>query len=342
MKKKSKNISIITKIFWFINYIVAILLLLGYILPYFSPKLLSKFNVLSLAVPALIFINFLFLVFWIIKINRKFFLSFFVLAIGYLISTPLYKFSNNKLKSNDSISLMSYNVRLFNAYNWFKDKTIPQKIKHFIEKENPDIICFQEFHPKGNSLFSYPYKYIKTSDAKKKFGQAIFSKYKIINSGSLNFSHTQNNAIFVDILKNRDTLRIYNLHIESLGLNPNKENFGQKDKEKILNRISREFQKQQNQVEKILAHQKQCSYPILLAGDFNNTAYSWTYKNLKGNFKDSFLEGGKGFGKTYSVRGIPLRIDFIFTDKILKINQHKNYTIKYSDHYPIMVTIGLD
>jgi endonuclease/exonuclease/phosphatase family metal-dependent hydrolase len=337
-----KNKSFFLQFIWFTNYVVAILLLLGYLLPYFSPKLLSKLNVLSLAVPPLIFINFLFFLFWIIKLKRKFLLSAIILVIGYFFSTPLYKFSENTRKSSDKIYLMNYNVRLFNQYNWIKDDSIPIKIKKFIEKENPDILCFQEFHPHGDALFNFPYKYIKTSDSKNKFGQAIYSKYRIVNQGSLNFKNTQNNAIFIDFVKKRDTIRLYNLHIESLGLNPNKENFGQKNKEKILNRISEEFKKQQVQVEKIIEHQKKCKYPILVSGDFNNTAYSWTYRTLKSDFKDSFLEAGKGFGRTFSLKGLPLRIDFIFADKILKINQHKNYSVKHSDHYPIMATIGLD
>ncbi len=338
MKKKS----IFEQLIRFVNYIFAILLLLGYLLPYFSPKLLSKLNVLSLVVPALILFNFLFLLYWLFQLKKQFLLSLFVLIIGYFISTPLYKISSKTQKSSDELKIMSYNVRLFNAYNWIDDALIPKKIKRFVETENPDVICFQEFHPSGTNLFHYPYHYIKTNDKNKKFGQAIYSKFKIINQGSLDFEHTQNNAIFVDILKKRDTIRIYNLHIESLGLNPNKENFGQQNKEKILTRIASEFQKQQDQVERILAHQKKCKYPILVGGDFNNTAYSWTYKNLKSDFKDSYLQAGKGFGRTFSLRGIPLRIDFIFADKILKINQHKNYQVKYSDHYPIMATIGLD
>lgn len=341
MKKKS----ILLKFIWFINYIIAILLLFGYLLPYFSPNFFTKLNVLSLAVPPLIVVNFLFGLFWLLKLRPQFLLSASVLILGYFISTPLYIFSFKNKKnttSNDQIRLMTYNVRLFNQYNWIKDDLIPKKIARLIKEENPDILCLQEFHPSGDSLFHYPFKFIKTTDTKKKFGQVIYSKFKIINQGSLNFKHTQNNAIFIDILKDRDTLRIYNLHIESLGLNPSKENFGQANKEKIFNRIAQGFKKQQVQVEKIIAHQKKCKYPILVAGDFNNTAYSWTYRTLKADFKDSFLEAGKGFGRTFSLKGLPMRIDFIFADKILKINQHKNYSEKYSDHYPIMATIGLD
>ena len=72
----------------------------------------------------------------------------------------------------------------------------------------------------------------------------------------------------------------------------------------------------------------------------NNTAYSWAYKNLKGDFQDSFLESGKGFGKSYNFKGFPLRIDYIFIDKDITILNHKNYGEHYSDHYPVMATVS--
>ena len=77
-----------------------------------------------------------------------------------------------------------------------------------------------------------------------------------------------------------------------------------------------------------------------MAGDLNNTAYSWAYKNTKNNLQDTFLEAGEGFGTSYKFKGFPLRIDFIFVDQKIKINTHKKYEIKYSDHYPISTTIA--
>jgi endonuclease/exonuclease/phosphatase (EEP) superfamily protein YafD len=57
--------------------------------------------------------------------------------------------------------------------------------------------------------------------------------------------------------------------------------------------------------------------------------------------KDSFLEAGSGFGKTFEIKNFPMRIDFIFVDEILNVNEHKNYSINYSDHLPILARIGL-
>lgn len=337
-----KKLTLLNKSFYIINYIFAILLLLGFVLPYISPSAFPKLALLSLTIPILFIINILFVIYWLIGKKKQVFLSSICLFIGFFVSTPFYKFKKNVKKNDSEISIMNYNVRLFNAYNWIDNKKIPEDIASFVKAENPAVLCIQEFHPIGETLFNYPYKYIKTKTQFKKFGQAIFSKYKIVNQGSLDFKNTQNNAIFVDILKNLDTIRIYNLHLESLGLNPDKENFGQKNSEKLVKRIANEFVKQQAQAQLIIDHQKKCNYPILISGDFNNTAYSWVYKTLKNNMHDSFLDAGVGFGKTFEIKRMPMRIDFIFADKIFQINEHKNYNIKYSDHMPIMATIGLE
>ncbi len=334
-----RKLSIINKLIYVINYIFAILLLIGFVLPYISPKTAPSLSVLSLSVPVLIIVNLLFVIYWLVGLKKQTLLSLFCLGIGYFSSSPLYIFSNSATKATNEISIMNYNVRLFNAYHWFKKEHIPTQIAHFITKENPDIVCVQEYSPL--SEITYPFQYIKTLKDKGKFGQAIYSKYKIINQGSLDFKHTSNNAIFVDVIKNRDTIRIYNVHFESLGLKVNKENLGQKSSEKLIERMGNEFIKQQNQVEQVVAHKNKCKYPVFISGDFNNTAYSWTYNHLITNMKDSFIEAGHGFGKTFQLKQIPLRIDFIFADKAFIFTEHKNYNLKYSDHEPIMAKIGI-
>ena len=71
-------------------------------------------------------------------------------------------------------------MRLFNVYNWIKEKGMETKIVDFIKSENPDILSFQEYHPHDNvDLSFYPYKYEKLAGQRIKYGQAIFSKYPI-------------------------------------------------------------------------------------------------------------------------------------------------------------------
>ena len=98
---------------------------------------------------------------------------------------------------------------------------------------------------------------------------------------------------------------------------------------------------QQNQTELFLKHKDQCIYPMIISGDFNNTSFSYVYKEIKGNLKDAFKESGNGFGRTFDFDFFPIRIDFILTDKRFKIQRFKTFDQHLSDHYPIMATFKL-
>ena len=79
-----------------------------------------------------------------------------------------------------------------------------------------------------------------------------------------------------------------------------------------------------------------------MTGDFNNTAYSFIYKEIIGDdLVDTFKEAGNGFGKTYDFKFFPLRIDYILSDKAFTVNGYKTYDVKLSDHYPIKATLKL-
>jgi len=336
-----KNLSFINKLMFIINNIFALLFLASFAIPFISPKTLPVLSVLSLAVPLLLFIHVLFILYWwLVGVKKQFLLSALCILLAIFFSYFPYKFSEKNVISGNNFSVMNYNVRLFNKYQWIEDDNIPQKISEFIKHNNSDILTLQELYPSTDINIDYPYKYIEYRGNKKNFGQAIYSKYKIINKGSLDFTHSNNNAIFADILRGNDTIRIYNLHLESLGIIPNKDYLGEKDSEKMIKRLSNSFVKQQDQVEKFNTHRDQCKYKIIISGDFNNTAYSWAYHKIKSDLKDTFIESGKGFGKTYDFNKYPLRIDFILVDEYFKVNKHKNFDVKYSDHFPIIAKLS--
>ncbi len=334
-----KRNSFINKFLFFINSLTAAALLLSYALPYVSPKTIPAFAVFSLFVPLLVLVNLGFLVYWLIKLHKNTLLSLVVLGMGIFVSTPLLKFSNKEVILNNDLKVMSFNVRMFNYYKWSDDITTEQQIYEFINNQNLDIIALQEFYLSNLLDIKLPYKYIKTKSATSKFGLAIYTKYPIVNTGSLNFNQSSNNTIFVDIVKNNDTIRVYNVHLESLKINPDKENFGEASSEILFNRLSNGFSKQVDQTNLILQHEYSRKGKKISCSDFNNTAYSWAYKQLATHKKDAFIESGIGMGKSFRYI-YPLRIDFILTDKNATINQFKTFNnIKLSDHYPIMTRL---
>lgn len=297
------------------------------------------------------------MIFWVlIGFKRQFTVSLFALIIGLFTAPSLYKVGANSSASYDELTIMTFNVRKFNKYKWIKSENIDSKISEFIRNEKPDILALQEYQKFEDFKVEYPYYYnhytkstnynhdskntnynrVKTYQS----GLTIFSKYQIINKGSVQYKTALSSIIFVDIIKNSDTIRIYNFHLESLGVIPDKNYFGHKDSERLFKRLNKSFKIQQIEIETLNHHIKNCKYKTIIVGDLNNTAYSWVYKNLKKNRKDSFLEAGSGFGKTYSFNSFPLRIDYIFASESISVNQHENYDVKYSDHYPVMATVS--
>lgn len=326
------------KVLYIFNGLAAFILLLSYIIPYIPPRSFPLISVLSLSVPVLIIINVLFLLFWLVFFNKKWILSALVLLLGYQQFDALFKFSGTfPAESANSFSLMSYNVRLFNHYRWINQEGLPDKMGDFIKSERPDVLCFQDYHQDGKaSLPDYPYQYESLKGKKTRSGLAVFTRFNIVNSGALDFPQSSNHAIFVDLQIKTDTVRVYNIHFQSLKISPEVETITQQDYEVLGQRISKAFVQQQDQLEILMKHIEKSPYKIVLAGDFNNTAFSYLYRKIRrAHFTDAFVQAGNGFGKTYHLSWFPLRIDFIMHDPHFKSLYFKTFTEEYSDHYPI-------
>jgi endonuclease/exonuclease/phosphatase family metal-dependent hydrolase len=334
-----KKLSLTQIIILIVNVPLALLTLLSFLSYYVAPERFVFIAFISLFIPLLILLNILFVVYWVFHLKKYVLLSLFVLLVGFKYISNLYQFEGKEVLLTDDIKIMSYNVRMFNLYQWIDDTATSQHIYDFINQKKPDILCIQEFQPSPDIDFHYPFKYVELSEQNRQFGHAIFSKYRIINSGSLNFNNSGNNAIYADILVNEDTVRVYNVHLESLKINPSEETLTQDNSERFKKRIEAAFLKQASQVRKITDHEAGVPYHAIICGDFNNTSFSWSYKQLLGDKTDAFKVAGKGFGRTFDFTW-PLRIDFILLDKSIEINHFDTYQIDYSDHYPIMANIN--
>ena len=256
---------------------------------------------MSLSVPILLIINLLFFIYWLVKLKKQFILSLFVLLIGYNQVLSFFKLSDNLERvSPDTISVMSYNVRLFNLYNWI-DSDVENDIISFINSQEPDVINMQEYRSTERfSLDKYQFQHSSLSDGNTSYGLATFSKLPIVNKGIIKSDNQSTIAIFIDVKKYSDTLRFYNIHLQSFKLESELEVLDQNNSDKILNIFDNTFKIQENQAIIISKHIEKSPYKVVGSGDFNNTAYSYVYKLLKGDLVDSFDSAGSGFGSTYN------------------------------------------
>jgi endonuclease/exonuclease/phosphatase family metal-dependent hydrolase len=337
-----KKLKFVSKIIFLVNSLAAFLLLISYILPYIPPKRFATLSVLSLGVPLLILLNVFFLAYWIIRLKKQFLLSLVVLLLGWSYISSMYKFSSSEtVEDANNITVMSFNVRLFNMLKWSPSETIKEEIVALLSSENSDILCLQEYQRSSPIKLEGYYDFNARYNPNARGGLVIFTKFPIVNSGSLEFPNTNNNAIFVDIVKQKDTIRVYNLHLQSSGINTDVEKLKKESSELLFKQVGSTFKKQQEQVQLFLEHKSRCKFKTIVTGDFNNTAYSYIYKEVKGDLVDTFKEAGNGFGRTYDFKFFPLRIDFVLVDEDFTVNGYTSYDVKLSDHYPIKAVLKL-
>ncbi len=339
---------------------------------FFSKYIKPDDNLWIIAITGLFFgeillVNFIFFIFNLLLKNKfyKIYIILFALNIFHFFTIFNYNFSNDKkVDENKSIKIISFNVHLFDVY-W--DNTTRKKLLFFLEKQNADIICLQEFYNDDTDKFPVHSKIMKFKGLKnchlkytytgKKFyhyGIATYSKYKIINRRTIKLVNSNNVCISSDLLYLGDTIRVFNLHLQSNKLNPdniekldNIENRGEikslwQNIKPTLYQMKKAYKKRNKQSEKINAEINNSPYPVLLCGDFNDVPISYTYNKITEKLTDSFRKQGSLFGKSFVKKNFSFRIDYIMHDKNFKTNSFKTYShINLSDHKPIESIISL-
>ncbi|NNJ38203.1 MAG: endonuclease/exonuclease/phosphatase family protein [Flavobacteriaceae bacterium] len=175
-----------------------------------------------------------------------------------------------------------------------------------------------------------------------KTAQAIFSKFPITSNGSLDFPNTGNNAIYADIVYEKDTLRVYNIHLESYWIRSFRSLLKKNAGVDFLKKLQYTAGKHREQARMLQAHREKSPYPSIFCGDFNQTPFSPSFQTLNSGMQDSFRERGQGWGTTFIRNIISARIDFILADsKAFEVLEHRNFDLRASDHLPVMARLDL-
>lgn len=346
-------------------------LVLSYFAPFVHPDTFELLPFFGLAYPIIIAVNLLFLFYWALLKSRWFFIVLFFIIIGGKLHfrTIGISFDPVTASQNDSIwKIMSYNVRLFDVYNESIEKRNENRngILAYVQEVDPDVVCFQEFfHQDKPSSFStkdtliellgtrnYHERYSHKIRNRQNFGICMLSKYPIIAKGDVmfdNFATTDNYCIFADIVKHGDTIRVYNIHLQSIKLQQEDyEMFGATNnvpKEKkstirlLIDKLTIAYPARAQQALKVIEHMETSPYPVVVCGDFNDTPMSYVYNQFNQKLMDSFLESRIGLGITYAGRVPAGRIDYIFHDPRLQAQQFTIQKKAFSDHYAVSCEI---
>lgn len=263
-----------------------------------------------------------------------------------------------------TLRLLSANVRIFNVYAELREPGDASS-KNFIRwlaTSPADVLCLQEYYnepggsPDGSRVFrseaalgrgSGRHAFVSTSLTNRigaEFGLAIFSRYPIVRRGIVPFGKlTQNHAMWADLARATDTVRVFNVHFQSMSMaesdivaaKASRAGLRQKAPN-LLRRFRNGAVARGPQVDTVLARVRRSPYPVLLAGDFNDLPYSYTYDQLADHLQNAWATAGLGIGATYHGQLPFLRIDQQFAGpqwQVLGCRVHQE--IKWSDHYPV-------
>ncbi|MDR1226524.1 MAG: endonuclease/exonuclease/phosphatase family protein [Prevotellaceae bacterium] len=342
-----------------INAIVAGGLALSYISGSVNPQKVWILPFFGLAFFAFVVLNVAFVVFWLLRHRWYFLISAVMLACGCgLFKTIIRPSRSASIQGEKKLRLLSYNVNLFGLKYRPSSQIIFNEVADYIAHEELDVACLQEFFvfdegryneaAINKALTNLPNRYIHYNVVKgnQKFGIATYSKHPIVSQGYITFANTTNAAIFTDIAQGSDTVRVYNVHLQSV-------RFGDYEKEllqgaasqnaspKFLRRASFKlkdaFIKRAKQVDAVVEHIKQSRYPVIVCGDFNDTPLSYSYRTMRQiPLNDGFTDAGRGIMSTY-ISAIPsFRIDYILYSPKFYATAYYCPNLKYSDHYPLV------
>jgi len=362
-KKKKVKRRFFNSIAMFCNHIAAIGLLISYLAPYVSPENFWFIAFFGLAYPILVLVNLLFIIYWTVQFKKRAFYSLLIILGGWAHIREYAQISFNTTpdKSKKIIKIMSYNVRLFDLYNWSHNTGTRKKMLELINDESPDIMCIQEFSTRDSSIQfnnldtllqfqkakNTHIEYTNTTGKKNRYGVAIFSVYPIIANGKIVFDAKSNNiCIYSDIKINKDTVRVYNVHFQSIHLGyddykfvddimHNKETEELEKSKNIAKRLKLAFIKRSSQTELVAEHIANSPYPVILCGDFNDPPVSYAYHTISKNLTDAFIESGNGFGRSYAGKFPSFRIDYILHSKQYKAYDFRTIREELSDHFPV-------
>jgi endonuclease/exonuclease/phosphatase family metal-dependent hydrolase len=370
MKRSKKKNGWVVKLLLAFNFLFVICLLISYLAAYINPDDYWMIAFFGLSYPFLVIINFIFIIIWLIFRRKYALFSAIVIIIGFNVFFRIVqsskKYEASELK--DAYKVVSYNVRNFCLYNNSNPKEPyleKNKILSFLKKESPDILCLQEYvnyidNSYGNLQMTdtlqklLPCKNahtVYTSVGRKVsyFGIATFTNFPILDTGRIAFKTVSGNiCIYTDVKINEDTVRIYNVHFESIRLKSEDYMFAEKlatkpevsedlnkNSRRILSRLKKAFIIRAPQVRLVADHIEKCPYPIILCGDFNDTPTSYAYHMIAKNLTDAFVEAGNGIGQTYAGIFPSFRIDYIMHSKEFKAYNFETVEEEVSDHYPV-------
>lgn len=347
---------IFKKIIYLIHIVCFTGLLVTYLSGYINAENFPIFSIFSFTQLFWFVANILLLIYWIVARRKYAIYTFLLLLLGFNHLKATYNFTKKNTVTLDekqgTYNFAFFNTRVQSIYD--KGNTTQQIAKYGITNDI-DILGMVEWlnDSKEFANTSYPHQRFVALNPKKPnkgFGLKFVSRYKIIDYKRINYGFPSfNMGAYFDVEFPNQVVRVFVLHLQSnlisgddyriakeLGISLEGKDHAFFILKKVLNAtILRAKQTQ------IIKEEIQSSpYPSIIMGDFNDTHLSYTYRQLRENKKDCFVECGKGLGPTFIKPKPFLRIDYILIDQDMHCLDYRTTREIDSDHKLIQTKIA--
>ncbi len=325
-------------------------------------------GVFSYLIPLVIIVHLLFFIYSVFKKKLLIIVVsgiFIVFSYGYIVAILPFQVTSNS-DSGKQVSVLSYNASFFHnrgrwqeGYDSFVANHASVAMKDWLVNNNADIKCIQEFYNHDDSEIynninavskngEYDYYFSKSRKDRPRvdwnYGLAIFSRYPIVNSGEIFFSNNAfNKGAYSDIKINSDTIRIINVHLQSMGLAQGAKSGFLAKSLNMVRKVKYGLIARSLQVEVLKEFINDSPYKVIVCGDMNELPFSFVYNEFEEKLDNAFEAAGYGFGGTYNMKPLFfLRIDHQFSDQDIAATNFKIYKeVSYSDNFPIEATYTL-
>ncbi len=356
---------------WFIlNLAVIAVLGLAYAAPYLDPRAFWPAAMAGLIFPILIILNGFFLFGWLVFQRWIFALIAalaFVPAIREFSHYIGFGPSNNNREvkaESDTLRVLSWNVRVFNKNSVYIRFAGRDSMLALIAKEQPDLICMQEYFTIPGSAEDDHEKLVREASGLphyslweglhdirgRQWGLAIFSRYPIVEKGEVDFpgDGELNACQYVDIKGPAGRFRVFNTHLQSIHLSTTNYGIEEAVSEMSESDTRRATLRKFRDAYKVRADQAvliedavlDSPWPVIVCGDFNDPPQSYSYQRIASGLQDAFATSGRGLARTHTT--LPgVRIDYVLVDTAMSVLSYRAPQSLLSDHYPVMVEVGM-
>ncbi len=335
---------------------VIVMLLVGYS-DHLDPTAHPMLSTVGLTFPIFLFINLLFVFFWLVFYGTKIWIPILGYILAYEPISIYFPLNREQPIPEDALKVVTYNVCAYGGNKRYDDGLKP--ISDYLCEQKADIVCLQEdvdtwrkdVFKKYKRSYSYNDTIVIMKSSAGYNAVGIHTRFPILRRERIPYSSKANGSAAWWLDVEGDTVIVVNNHFESCHLTSRDRrqyrqilhgeisgDSARSESKLLLVKLAEANAKRAEQIRTVRQFvEKHQQYPIIVCGDFNDSPISYSHYAMSQVLTDCFKESGNGLGLSYNQKAFSFRIDHIFcSEDFVPIHCEVDSRMNASDHNPVI------